>query len=89
MIIREEISKEDFANRAWSGAVNTVNSLTSDEFEQVFNMLEDENPDGMELTELNDFFWFETDMIAEWLGFEDWEDLEAKHQAECEEIAAR
>jgi hypothetical protein len=26
-------------------------------------------------TELNDFFWFERDTIAEWLGYEDYDEL--------------
>ena len=29
----------------------------------------------MEDVELNDFFWFERDTIAEWLGYEDYDEL--------------
>ena len=40
-------------------------------------MLEDVYCDELPTdTEINDFFWFERDTIAEWLGYEDWEDLE-------------
>ena len=38
-------------------------------------MLEDIFSEGMSLTELNDFFWFERDTIAEWLGVKVYEDL--------------
>lgn len=73
-IYTEVTSKNDF--EFWSGAENTVNVLSDGEFETVMNILEDAYPDGMTDTELNDFFWFENDKIAEWLGYEDWEALE-------------
>ena len=33
----------------------------------------------IEDTELNDFFWFERDLIAEWLGYEDYDELMHDH----------
>ena len=36
-------------------------------------------------TQINDLFWFDSDLIAQWLGFEDFEDLE-KHNKETGEI---
>lgn len=57
----------------WSGAKDTVKYLTEDELETIENILEEQHPDGMDETELNDFFWFEDDTIAEWLGYEDFE----------------
>ena len=71
-----EIISPLFHFEFWSGAENTVNMLSDEEFETVMNILEDAYPDGMTDTELNDFFWFEDDTIAEWLGYEDWEALE-------------
>lgn len=59
----------------WSGTTDTVNYLNTDEIEQIFVILEDAYPDGMTDTELNDFFWFETDTIAQWLGYNCWEDI--------------
>lgn len=35
-------------------------------------------------TGLNDFFWFEEDTIANWLGFDSFEELE-QHNKELEE----
>ena len=71
---------------AWSGAKDTMNELTPDELDTLESMLEECEPaDGWSDTAINDFLWFETDTIAEWLGFEDWEDLERKHAGEDEE----
>lgn len=38
-------------------------------------MLEDIYPDGIGETELNDLFWFDDDTIAEWLGYESFEQI--------------
>lgn len=59
----------------WSGAVDTVNHLTSDQIDQLDSMLDDLFPEGCSETEFNDWLSFEDDYIAELLGFEDWEDL--------------
>ena len=63
----ESISNFDF----WSGAKDTAKHLTDEELTTIESYLEDLFPDGMGETELNDFFWFEDDTIAEWLGYED------------------
>lgn len=65
----ESISNFDF----WSGAKDTAKYLTKDELDTIEAILEDLYPDGMSETELNDLFWFEGDLIAEWLGYEDFE----------------
>lgn len=59
----------------WSGAKDTVKYLTWEELDTIESMLEDIYPDGMEDVELNDFFWFEDDTIAEWLGYDSFEEL--------------
>lgn len=59
----------------WSGAKTTVEYLTNSEVEEIISVLEDCCPDGMDETELNDFFWFEDDTIADWLGWPDFETL--------------
>ena len=65
----ESITNFDF----WSGAKDTAKYLTEDEMNTIECILEEQYPDGMSETELNDFFWFEEDLIAEWLGYEDFE----------------
>lgn len=39
----------------------------------------------MDATDVNDFFWFENDTIADWLGFSDWEELERVANGEDED----
>ena len=59
----------------WAGAKDTVKYLSDDEIETIFSILEDAYSEGVSETELNDFFWFEDDTIAEWLGWSDFETL--------------
>lgn len=59
----------------WSGAVDTVKYLTDDEMDTIEATLEDIYPDGMTDTEINDFFWFDDDTIAEWLGYGSFEEI--------------
>ncbi len=69
----------------WSGAKNTVEYLTWEELETIESMLEEMYPDGMDETDINDFFWFEEDTIAEWLGYEDFEELMHRDDEDEEE----
>ena len=73
MKIYTEKSLKDFD--FWSGAKDTVKYLTEDEINLIETILEDSFPDGMDETEINDFFWFEDDTIAEWLGYSSFDDI--------------
>lgn len=60
----------------WGGAKDTVALLTDDEGQHIFDLLEDVcRGEAMEETQINDYFWFETDQIAVQLGYDDWEAL--------------
>lgn len=59
----------------WSGAEDTVNYLTAAEVNTIFDMLEELYPEGIDETQVNDFFWFEEDTIAEWLGYRSFEEI--------------
>ena len=83
MKITSEISLRNF--EGWSGAVDTLNTLTDEQKDALESNLEELYPDRMDETSLNDLLWFENDAIAEWLGFEDWEDLERKNSGEEDE----
>ena len=72
-IIIEDKRLRDFD--FWSGAKDTVEKLTTDELDTIEYLLEDAYPDGMTETQINDLFWFDTDIVAEWLGYENWEQL--------------
>lgn len=69
----------------WSGGKETANDLTADEIETIFDYLADAYPEGMDETEVNDFFWFERDTIAEWLGYRDYEELMKRDEADEDE----
>ena len=59
----------------WSGAKDTVKYLTDEELDTIEEILHQVYPDGVDETELNDFIWFEADVLAEWLGYEDFEEI--------------
>lgn len=73
MKIYTEQSLRNF--EGWNGAIDTLENLTEEQLDIIEEMLEDTYPEGMSETEINDLFWFETDYIAELLGYLDWEDL--------------
>ena len=81
MKIYSEKSLKDFD--FWSGAKDTVKYLTEDEINLIENILEDCFPEGMSETEINDFFWFEDDTIAEWLGYSSFDDVMYRENNEC------
>lgn len=80
MKIYTEQSLKDF--EFWSGARDRVKYLTDDQFDTIEAILEDAYPDGMTDTEINDFFWFEEDTIADWLGYDSFEELMEKFDSE-------
>lgn len=60
----------------WSGAKDTVKYLTESELDTIEATLEECAPkEGYSETAINDFFWFEDNTIANWLGYEDFEQL--------------
>ena len=74
MKIYTEKSLNDF--EFWSGAKDTVKYLTESELDTIESMLEDCAPEeSYSDTDINDFFWFEDDTIAEWLGYDDFEQI--------------
>ncbi len=73
MKVTKEISLSNF--EFWSGAVDTVKYLTTEELDQIEFMLMDLHPEGLDATQINDIFWFEDDMLAEWLGYNNFEEI--------------
>jgi len=68
MKVYREVSLGEFD--FWAGARDRVKYLSHDELEQIERILEELAPEGLSETDLNDLFWFEDDLIAEWLGYE-------------------
>ena len=83
MKIYTETSLSNF--EFWSGAKDTVKYLTDDELDTIEENLNEAYPDGMSDTELNDFFLFEDDTIAEWLGYDDFDALMKREDDEDED----
>ena len=71
-IYKEVYNAWDF--EFWSGGKDTVEELLDSEIQTIFSYLEDISEEMSE-TELNDFFWFERDTIAEWLGYNDFDEI--------------
>ena len=80
MKVYTEQSLKDF--EFWSGAKDRTKYLTDDQFDTIETILEDAYPDGMTDTEINDFFWFEEDTIADWLGYNSFEELMEESNSE-------
>ena len=74
MIVTSEIDLRNF--EGWSGGESTLATLSYDQIDTLQFILEDTYPEGIDETQLNDILRFETDWIAELLGFTDWECLE-------------
>ena len=70
----------------WSGADDTLKTLNYDQIEQLEYMLPEMLGEEASETALNDLLRFETDYIAEMLGFRNWEHLERSNNGEYEPI---
>ena len=73
MVIKTEISLRDF--EFWSGAKSNAELLTPEELDLIDEYLQDIVDEILTETELNDFMWFETETIADWLNYSSWEEL--------------
>ena len=74
MKVYSEISLEDFD--FWGNALYVTKYLESSDFRQIESIMEDTQSEWeWGETEVNDFFSYEEDTIAEWLGYSDFEEL--------------
>ena len=64
----------------WAGGRDTVEELTDHELEQIERILEHFYPEGLCAGELNDIFWFQRDLIAEWLDYNDFDELMVRNK---------
>lgn len=64
----------------WGGARAVAGTLTIEQLEQIEGILEDCGE--LSETDINDLFWFEPDRIAEWVGYDDFEALQAANEAD-------
>jgi len=66
MKIVSEMDLEDF--EFWSGAKDRADKLDSSQFRQIERVLEEQYPDGMTDTEINDLFWFDFETVLGWIN---------------------
>lgn len=80
------LDPQGIRDMVWSGAADRVADLTDNDLNTIIDILnsEDVEDKGIDETELNDFLWFEDDTYAEWLGYENAEDL-WNHRPETDE----
>jgi len=78
MKIYKEIPLTEF--EFWAGAKDTVKHLTEFELKEIELILEDLCWEGLSEEQLNDIFWHERDLIAEWLGYEDFDEIMRRDQ---------
>lgn len=67
MKIISETRLRDF--KFWSGAKETASLLGQSEFDAIEEYLEEIRPEGMTEGDINDFFWFDDEWIANFLGY--------------------
>lgn len=77
------VTKEmDLLKDTWSGAQEAIVMFNNNgDLEEVEEMLSEYFAGAIpSITKVNDFIWFYTDTICQWLGYEDEEDYINKHQ---------
>ena len=74
---KADLEDLDLAQGAW----DTLEELTDDEVETILQMV-DEISEGTVTDEgyLSDFLWLERDTIAEWLGFNDFDEIMTRNK---------
>ena len=72
MRMYEEKDLKDF--EFWGGAIATAEMLTEEDFEELEARM-NECGEDWSVTEINDFFWYDDETIAAWLGYASWDDL--------------
>ena len=75
MKVYEELNLKDF--NAWSGAVETKERIIKEDKEEEFEeLIEELYPEGVDITDLNDYLWFNSEEIYDCLGIESLEEEE-------------
>ena len=76
LTIKKEIDFNDLKNMVWSGAVDTIQRIEDEQkqdslMDLLNEVFSEEQPD---ITDVNDYLWFESDDIYEYLGISSDED---------------
>lgn len=58
--------------RPWSEAIETAKLIEeNDKIDEFFDMMNELYPDGIDMTQLNDILWFESEWVLDMLGIKD------------------
>lgn len=66
----------------WAGAKDNAFLLTYEELDLVEDILQDVFETAPTDTQVNDLFWFDFDMVCDWLELSD-EDIKERREQEC------
>jgi len=66
--IIKDISEFELKDELWSGAVDTLETITeNDKLQDLMYLLEERYPEPVDISIINDLLWFEDDYIFEQL----------------------
>ena len=84
--VTSELDFNDLMSQCWSGAVDTLNRIYDNNMEDAFMDLLNKIFETPTMTDINDYLWFQSDDIFEYLGIsEDDEDEDEDDEEEGEE----
>ena len=67
--IIKDISSFELKGELWSGALDTLETITeNDKLHDLMGLLEEIYPEPVEITAVNDLLWFEEDFLFEQLN---------------------
>ena len=70
----KEMDFQDLVNNCWSGAIDTLQKVEENGKEEKLMLLLEETMNNSTMTEINDFLWFNDEMIFQALGIEEEEE---------------
>lgn len=77
MKVISEISLRDF--KFWSGGEDRAKNCTDEQLDKIESIMESDAPEsGWTDDDINNFFWFDFDTIADWLGYKDEKHFDAE-----------
>lgn len=75
--------KEDCVTHLWAGAIDTINYLTEKEVKYLLDILEEGNyKNPQSIGDINDFIWFQRDIIANWMGYQNFEEIMKRNRGD-------
>lgn len=75
--------KEDCITHLWAGAIDTIDYLTEKEVKYLLDILEEGNyKSPQSIGDINDFIWFERDIIANWMGYQSFEEIMERNRGD-------